>query len=213
MLVHIHPSSVWFALPLRPVPTHALLPVRCPGDVLATRDRRVPRAPLPVRGVTRAQDNLQGSSQRTLPLLHRSYGLMRQTKSLPLTPVSLASGSLQVVTSPCWAMVLPDVISASLSQDARVQIPAGRRVPLPVSSPTSSAFPKSRQWVGFPHRSARRLQSGRCFEIVTTPYVQASWFVRHPGLSYRCGPKAHRAAVTSTPEQNTNRHRSVHRVC
>ena len=126
VLVHIHPSSVWFALPLRPVPTHALLPVRCPGDVLATRDRRVPRAPLPVRGVTRAQDNLQGSSQRTLPLLHRSYGLMRQTKSLPLTPVSLASGSLQVVTSPCWAMVLPDVISASLSLDAWTRTPSAR---------------------------------------------------------------------------------------
>src|SRR6516162_9365252 len=32
--------------------------------------------------------------------------------------------------------------SASLSQDAWAMIPAGRRVHLPVSSPTSSAFPK-----------------------------------------------------------------------
>ena len=66
-------------------------------------------------------------------------------------------------------------------------IPAGRQVHLPVSSPTSSAFPKSRPWVGFPHRSAKRLHSGGSFEIVTIPYVQASWFARHPGLSYRYG--------------------------
>jgi hypothetical protein len=51
-------------------------------------------------------------------------------------------------------------------------------------------FPKTHQWVGFPHQSAQRLQSGGSFEIVAIPYVQASWFVRHPGLSYRCGPNA-----------------------
>jgi hypothetical protein len=45
----------------------------------------------------------------------------------------------------------PDVISARLSQDAWGLIPAGRQGRLPVSSPTSSAFPKSRPWVGFPH--------------------------------------------------------------
>jgi hypothetical protein len=33
----------------------------------------------------------------------------------------------------------------------------------------------------------KRLHSGGCFEIVTIPDVQASWFVRHPGLSYRYG--------------------------
>jgi len=27
---------------------------------------------------------------------------------------------------------------------------------------------------------------GGCFEIVAIPYVQASWFVRHPGLPYLC---------------------------
>ena len=66
-------------------------------------------------------------------------------------------------------------------------IPAGRRVHLPVSSPTSSAFPKPSPWVGFPHRSAERLHSGGSFEIVAIPSVQASWFVRHPGLPYRYG--------------------------
>jgi hypothetical protein len=32
----------------------------------------------------------------------------------------------------------------------------------------------------------RRLHAGVSFEIVAIPYVQASWFVRHPGLPHRC---------------------------
>jgi hypothetical protein len=41
--------------------------------------------------------------QKTLLLLHRSYWLMRQTKTLPLTPALASfSGSLQVAVSPCW---------------------------------------------------------------------------------------------------------------
>jgi hypothetical protein len=113
---------------------------------------------------------------------------MRQTKILRQNFMhrTYIRRSLQVAASPCWKLAFPDVISASLSQDAWAQIPSGRRVHLPVSSPTSSAFPKSRQWVGFPHHSAERLHSGGSFEIVAIPYVQASWFVRHPGLSYRC---------------------------
>src|SRR5712692_9749088 len=38
-------------------------------------------------------------------------------------------------------------------------IPSGCRVHLPVTSPTSSAFPKSSPWVGFPNRSAKRLRA------------------------------------------------------
>jgi hypothetical protein len=117
---------------------------------------------------------------------------MRQTKILRQNFMhrTYIRRSLQVATSPCWKLAFPDVISASLSQDAWAQIPTGRRVHLPVSSPTSSAFPKSRQWVGFPFHSAERLHSGGSFEIVAIPYVQASWFVRHPDLSYRCSTSA-----------------------
>ena len=57
-----------------------------------SRNRRVPRAPLPVAGVTRCPltGRPPGSPQRTLLLLPRSYGLMRQTKSLPAPRWSLA---------------------------------------------------------------------------------------------------------------------------
>jgi hypothetical protein len=46
---------------------------------------------------------------------HRSYWLMRQTKTLPLPSVSLYSESLQVVVSPCWKLALPDFTSAILA--------------------------------------------------------------------------------------------------
>ncbi len=74
------------------------------------------------------------SPGRALPLRHRSYWLMRQTKTLPPVPVPFADGSLQVVANPCWEMVLPDVISRFLVQ---VLGPIPRDVLL-VHSPVSS---------------------------------------------------------------------------
>ena len=58
--------------------------------------------------------------RRALPLLPRSYELMRQTSSLLENSCSPTyfPRSLQVAASPCWQLVLPDVTSASLSQDA-----------------------------------------------------------------------------------------------
>jgi hypothetical protein len=74
------------------------------------------------------------SPGRALPLRHRSYWLMRQTKTLPPVPVPFADGSLQVVANPCWEMALPDVISRFLVQ---VLGPIPRDVLL-VHSPVSS---------------------------------------------------------------------------
>jgi hypothetical protein len=56
------------------------------------------------------------------------------TIPLPAPPVSpLCARSLQVVASPCWAMALPDIISATLVQ---VLGPIPRRAPrLHVSIP------------------------------------------------------------------------------
>src|SRR5215831_15067705 len=58
--------------------------------------------------------------RRALPLLHRSYELMRQTSSLLWNSCihTYLPRSLQIAASLCWNLVLPDVISASLSQDA-----------------------------------------------------------------------------------------------
>ena len=63
---------------------------------------------------------VQAPPRRALPLLHRSYELMRQTSSLLRHSCihTYLPRSLQVAANPCWKLVLPDVISASLSQDA-----------------------------------------------------------------------------------------------
>ena len=59
----------------------------------------------------------------------------------------------------------------------------------------------------------KETSSGRCFEIVAIPYVQASWFVRHPGLPCLCDLEGRTAAVTFPSEQITHRYQCAHRVC
>jgi hypothetical protein len=69
-------------------------------------------------------------------------------------------------------------------------IPSGCRVPLPVSSPTSAAFPKRLSGSASPNLPRKETFCGMIFEIVAISYVQASWFVRHPGLPCRCALKS-----------------------
>jgi hypothetical protein len=69
-------------------------------------------------------------------------------------------------------------------------IPSGCRVPLPVSSPTSAAFPKRLSGSASPNLPRKETLCGMIFEIVAISYVQASWFVRHPDLPCRCALKS-----------------------
>src|SRR5215471_2813304 len=59
--------------------------------------------------------------------------------------------SLQVATSPCCRPDHPDVISANPSLVAWTPVTAVREVRVPVSSSTSSAFPRSLSRSAFPH--------------------------------------------------------------
>ena len=64
-------------------------------------------------------------AQRILLLLHRYYGLMRQSQpALLYFGMASFEKSPQVATSPCCRRDLPDVISANLSQDAWSPAPA-----------------------------------------------------------------------------------------
>ena len=85
---------------------------------------------------------LRETPRRALPLLHRSYGLTRQSMHLlTFSASTLYARSSQVAASPCWCMDLPDFISAIL---AEVPGPLPRGVPpvrLPVSSRRASASP------------------------------------------------------------------------
>ena len=87
MLAHMHPSQCRFAC--RPRPGYRALPIA--GWLNQTT--RCPEPLCPHKALPPAAWHL-APRQRALPLLHRSYGLMRQTKSLPPasiqpTPVGL----------------------------------------------------------------------------------------------------------------------------
>ena len=145
MHAHLHPSSLWFTLPIaqgsvyhipRPSVLHWCHP---DGRSLYREPLRLFRV-LPLR----VSHCLRHRSILLDPL--RSYGLMRQAKTLPEPQfVALCHESLQVAAYPCWELALPDVISSIFLW---VLGPVPRRaspVLLLVSSRTTSASPQSTQ--------------------------------------------------------------------
>ena len=127
MLAHIHPSSqqfehsigyisseVYFVYPALHVQT------KFPLDA-----HHLPRAPLPAQGVTFCSAASR-PRKRALPLHHRSYWLMRQTKTL-LSPrfCPCVTGLCRLLRGPCWELAFPDAISADPSVDAWLPTPVG----------------------------------------------------------------------------------------
>ena len=152
--------------------------------------------------------------RRALPLLPRSYGLMRRTKSLPPSlALALMGGSSQVVVSPCWEMALPDVISADPSRDAWTPTPAALMVHSLVSSHETSAFPTlgpGRRPTTFRTATSVRAQFRGCSHslMFRPPSLLATLVAPTAGCFGSPG-----AAVACTSEQNTSRYLPVHRIC
>jgi len=86
MLAHIHPSLHRFACEPRPL----FNGLAAPGSVSRTI-QGPPRTQSPFARLRcyLFRRDVSASRQRALPLLHRSYGLMRQTPSLPSSSVAL----------------------------------------------------------------------------------------------------------------------------
>jgi hypothetical protein len=175
----------------------------------------VPRAPLPVTSVTHDRVASSTTSKGVTP----SSSLLRAHAPNQFPPPEFVHPHLspEVLAGccepPAGNRFFPTLSLPVFPRMLEPLIPSGGRVHMPVTSPTSSAFPKSRQWVGFPESPRKETSCGGCFEIVAIPYVQASWFARHPGLPYRCVLEGRRAAVTFPPEQITHRYQCAHRVC
>ena len=128
-------------LPARHSLDHAASTRRCvlPRFLLMPAMCREPLCPF---GVLLRQMWSLFPHRKTFLFLHRSYGLMRQTKILPSPSASASvNGSLQVATRPCWKLALPDVISANPSPRVWTPTPAAPVVRLPVSSHRTTAFP------------------------------------------------------------------------
>ena len=126
------------------------------------------------------------SPGRALPLRHRSYGLMRQTQTLPPVPVPFADGSSQVVANPCWEMALPDVISAFL---VWVLGPIPRDVTtvrVPVSSRGATAIAQGARSSAHPTIPAKAVSTGcPISRLQSFTHVQAPTLARPPGCSHR----------------------------
>ena len=101
-----------------------------------SRNRQVPRAPLPASGVTSGNETSSISSEGVTP----PSSLLRAHASDQNPPFDFScpyfEGSLQVAVSPCWKLALPDVISTICVE---VLGPIPRRVP-GVRSVCSSAL-------------------------------------------------------------------------
>ena len=101
MLAHIHPCLHWFACEARPIFNGIATLAQSPG---LSKARHVPRAPSPDGGVTSIGAMSLALRRRELPLLHRSYGLMRRTKTLPL----ISAFPIQRVFAGCCQCLLGD---------------------------------------------------------------------------------------------------------
>src|SRR6516162_2195047 len=138
--------------------------------------------------------------RRALPLLHRSYELMRQTSSLLRIRVStLISGGLcRSLRAPAGNRFFPTLSPQFFPQ-------------LPVSSSASSAFlrPLSSR---LPASSANTIFRGEVSRLSSDiSCVQASEFACLPDRSHRC--RFRRAAETCTSGQNVLRCLCTHRIC
>ena len=191
MLTHIHPSR--FGLHARLVPSLWVLVV--PAQRLGqSRNRQVPRAPLPASGVTLGSEMSSISSEGVTP----PSSLIRTHASDHNPPADFGcpyfGRSLQVAVSPCWKMALPDVISAICVE---VLGPIPRRVPVgPVRLGTLPSGRAHRpQDIGLTPvltGSAREFSlqcnfhRGGLSGLQSFAHVQAPRLTRSPGCTYRC---------------------------
>ena len=155
VLTHIHPCTLWFAspgAPLFPGPT-------CPGTPGAAK---CPEPLCTSKALPRSSWSL-GPVNRHYPAVFAPTGSCASPQPSSCLGGTLEHRSVQVAVSPCWEKDLPDVVSAHLSLRAWTPTPVALEVLVPVSSPTTSAFPP----FGPGRRSTKsvqRLQHGALFE-------------------------------------------------
>ncbi len=125
--------------------------------------RHLPRAPLPVGGVT----SFETVSSTASVGVTRPSSLIRAHAPDQVPPAELDclsfDGSSQVATSPCWHLALPDVNPRIFPW---VPGPLPRWTPavrLPVSSHRRIGLPHVMTGSAFPRHSVQRLQYGAVF--------------------------------------------------
>jgi len=184
MLTHIRPSLLWFTCEHRP----KFNGIVQPGSKSST-NQGPPRAQSPFarsRRYLNRRDLTCITSEGVTP----PSSLLRTHAPDQNPPAHFDStykaGSLQVVASPCWEMVLPDVISAILAQVPGPLPRDASLVPLSVSSQKVTASPALHK--------VRHIRDNRRNATSTTTlfsrrqsfrYVQAPMLASPPGCTYR----------------------------
>ena len=111
MLTHIHPSSPRFAFGFVQIKS-SRLPAQCPDPCSGPPSAQSRFADVWCYHRSR---QVKACRRRTLPLLRRSYRLMRQTKTLPRPCfVGLYPGSLQVLPVPAGSWPFPTLVLQSV---------------------------------------------------------------------------------------------------
>jgi len=150
--------------------------------------------------------------QQALPCLPRSYGLLRQSSTLPLpTDSPLVNGSVPVAVSPGWEEDLPDV---TLHIFPYVLGPLPRQLVeciYPFLPPRLRPSPREDR-VGAPHHPYSDFSTARFSRLQSFTHVQARRYAHHPGRSYRYG-HIRMAAVVSPSEPLVVRYLPTPRIC
>jgi hypothetical protein len=88
--------------------------------MVSSRHRHVPRAPLPAQGVTSCSVEFNSTSERVTPPSSLLRAHAPNQNPLTVSVLLLINESLQVITSPCWKLVLPDPAAAGQSLRRRL---------------------------------------------------------------------------------------------
>lgn len=159
---------------------------------------------MPEVGVTHHQSDLEDHLREHDPSFKAHTDSCAEPRPSHLHQSPSVSGSLQVVASPCWAMVLPGVISANLSSDAWPLTPAVRMVHALVSSHPASAFSISSVDRHLARAPAKRLHAGVCFRgcrhfvmfrppsLLATPVVPTVGYSIYPRPPWLLRPRISR---------------------
>lgn len=152
----------------------------------------VPRVPLLARGITSGEGKFP-SPKSALPNSHRSYGLMCQASSLFIpSPSAIRTKSLQVVSSPCWKVALPDVISAILTWSPgpipRCALSVSVSIPFRGCQPIAYLLQARRTLLVPANATSRR---GLFTGLQSFLYVQAPKFARPPSCTHSNRARRH----------------------
>jgi hypothetical protein len=115
MLTHIHPSRLWFTYETRPIFNDTAYPGSESGTGQGPPSAQSPFARNPAWAGLPLTPWRLAPHQRVLPLLHRSYWLMRQTKSLPpISVVPNTTGLCRLSPVPAGSWPFPTLSLQSL---------------------------------------------------------------------------------------------------